>query len=350
MHRFHSLPLLVLASIPLGCDASEASRDDARAAVAPPAPTMAALEPWFVVERSLTLEESPEAVTIEPVVTLAAGEILVAEPKEAQVRRYDRDGALLELYGRRGGGPGELQHPFRARRLATGGIAVADLTQPRLTVYDEGVEARTLSVPVVPLNDFFELERRRFLLAGPVPETTSGFLLHIWNAQSDSIEWSGFRGPANIGQDVSEAIGFAVPTRLSDGSVAVLHSLSDVVTLYQHDLASAVTVTIPFSEFVPVTAPPGPDAGLADRQEWLDRLIQPFDLFELGVNGILVQFARSHGRQLEWGLIGMSREGDKWFELRSTPRLLAADDSLYFFVDPSSPTPNRWVAMRWRQP
>lgn len=109
----------------------------------------------FLVQSILTVDESPAAINVMPVVRPDPfGGYLVADISEAQIRRYGDDGDLRAFFGRRGDGPGEFQNPGIAVRIPSGQIAVLDRNM-RLTVLDSSatdvVSARNL--PLQHIND-----------------------------------------------------------------------------------------------------------------------------------------------------------------------------------------------------
>lgn len=120
--------------------------------------------------RTITLEENEEVLAVYPRITAdRAGELLVVDPPEAQVRLYDRDGSLVRVIGRRGEGPGEYRTPMSAARVTDGRIVVTDPTLSRISLFspDGAFESSVGSVPLAFILGAMDLGADRFLLLGP---------------------------------------------------------------------------------------------------------------------------------------------------------------------------------------
>ena len=119
---------VVVLVVAAGCGASDKSQ--------PPAGRVWALDEVVAWERRFDLEEQADALIVLPAVAIdPLGGFLVADQREAQVRRYSSDGRLLWFTGRRGGGPGEFYVPSAAARLPSGQIVAID-RNGRLTTFD----------------------------------------------------------------------------------------------------------------------------------------------------------------------------------------------------------------------
>ena len=105
----------------------------------------------LTVTRAFGLDENASVINVSPEAFRdPAGGFLVADSREAQIRRYSGDGKLMWHAGRRGGGPhGEFQAPTAVVRLPSGEVAVFDRSE-RLVVFDSvgGAVLRTFRTPL----------------------------------------------------------------------------------------------------------------------------------------------------------------------------------------------------------
>lgn len=93
--------------------------------------------------------DGPQALTtISDGVVHADGRIFVAQPQDNAVKVFDDSGRLVGSYGRRGGGPGEFEHPARMG-WADGALWVFDRGLGRMNFLDpDGRPRDSRRVPV----------------------------------------------------------------------------------------------------------------------------------------------------------------------------------------------------------
>lgn len=299
----------------------------------------------FEVVGQLVLEETEDAVTVEPFVTTDdSGRFLLAEPREGQVRIYSPDGSLLANLGRSGAGPGELRTPVSARVTPGGDILVADPGLGRLTYFPEDPEVppRMTVSPVPTVSDARDLGNGRLLIVGRSTDDEAWPLLHLWSRTDRQIERSFFPMPSPPEVRATAGSLAWVHTALSGDTILAVFALADTVYRFGMDGSPRGRVPIPLSQ--PVGIPRiDPTSGSRERQEALDALTRVFNVFVLGTGDLAIQTARTRGREVSWGLVIMSRDGEGLVELVDAPRLMAVDEDRFFFRDPESLLPNRWL-------
>ena len=301
---------------------------------------------------AVTLEENDDVINVAPIASVDLdGGLLVIDVKEAQGRRYSADGKLLRSFGNRGDGPGEFRYPSAVRRLPSGDILVADAMGGRLTVLDSAARevAFTQRVELLPLYDVVPLGGWKVLLIGQMPGAGDSPLLHIFDLQAGKVERSFFTYPVEERmRPVVKTMGWA-DASLRGETILAAFGTSD--TVFTFDRAGTVTgrVRIPFSDYRPLTYPPEKvNTDPRERTRWLETLVRITDVVPLDDGTLLVQTGGQRGAENVFGLLRMTRDGKRLFELRDSPRLMAARGDTLYFVDPSSETPNRWLLARIR--
>ena len=89
----------------------------------------------------------------------AAGNLYVLDAQAARVTVFGRDGAFLRMFGKRGRGPGELSAPSQLGVLDDGSVAVMDLSNGGIILFD----AEGSHVGLVPVDPRAGLIPRRLL-------------------------------------------------------------------------------------------------------------------------------------------------------------------------------------------
>ncbi|HVG45854.1 MAG TPA: hypothetical protein VM890_14030 [Longimicrobium sp.] len=345
--------IVVLAAVLGGLGAC--SRPDAGRAPEEDRPLvdLARFDATFDSLGTIVLEERGNALSVAPIVQPEpGGGFLVVDQKEAQGRIYDPRGRLLHTFGRAGEGPGEFTAPISARRTPSGKLLVADAMGERLTLLDSVGQrvVGTWSIPILPIYGALPLSESRVLVLGRNPEANARTrLLHVWDLAGKQAIQSFFPapGPDEI-QEVAASIAWAGALS-RDGSLAAIFSLSD--TVYEFDPAGRLArrVRIPFRAFGRFSLPS--DAARADpvaRMRWMEKVVRVFDIHPRPDGGYLVQYLHTRGNEREWGLVAMTRDGRRTFDLARTPRLLAVRGDTLYFVDPRGEVPNRWRIARIR--
>ncbi len=301
-----------------------------------------AFEEAFEVVRELTLEETDQAMVVIPMVyAVAGGNFLFAEPMEGKVNLYGPDGALMRSVGRSGSGPGEFAMPMGGDLLPDGGIAVADVGMPRLTFFpaEDGGDPEVVLSPLEAAAGIWGLGGGRYLLAGVVSMNEERpRLLHIWNRNSGELENSFL--PVGVPER-------ALPrARSSPAASAVVRgdtiwgiwALSD--TLYKFDPDGGLMERIP----IPLPRAMG---DVADRAQDPPKVFRPYPLSD---GSIAVSAVVGDVTDPEWDLVIMDRDGNALWGAANLPRLMAVADDRFYFEDPASELPNRWLVARWRRP
>lgn len=308
----------------------------------------------FEIRRRLVLEETGQAMTVLPIVSVGTpGEFLLAEPREGQVNVYDTAGDLLRVVGRRGEGPGEFLAPVSARKTLNEGIVVADVMLSRLTFLPPGGsgEPEVVASPLPLVLGVQDLGGSRYLLSGQLMSERQPRLLHIWDRETGEIE----RSFLSIGVPEESrpyaASYTSVAAILEGDTIWAVWALSD--TLYKFDRDGGVHERFPLSLPRPMGVLPGAEAGVITnpraRQTAAESLTQVNSVFLLGVEALVVQSMQARGFDAVWDLIIVDRQGARLWGAARMPRLYAVVGGLFYFDDPASPLPNHWVVTRWRR-
>lgn len=311
-----------------------------------------AFESAFEVLSRLVLEETDEALTVLPMVSVSAGEFLLAEPREAQVNVYDTVGRLLRVVGRRGDGPGEFRTPISARKTVDGGIVVADVMLSRLTFFPPGGsgEPEVVASPLQLVLGARDLGEGRYLLSGQVLSERPPRLLHIWDRETGEVERSFM--PIGVPEESRPyATSYtSVDAVLEGDTIWAVWALSD--TLYKFDRSGAAREKLPLALPRPMGALPGAEAGVITdpmaRQAVAERLTQVNGIFVLGDGTLAVQAMQARGFDAVWDLLIVDRHGAWVWSAARMPRLFAVVGDLLYFDDPASLLPNHWIVARWR--
>ncbi len=223
----------------------------------------------FEVVRTLTLEENEEVVTVSPKITTdGTGQLLVADPQEAQVRIYDGDGSLESILGRRGSGPGEFRMPLSARRATDGRVLVADAMLARVMLFAlEADSTSTVIPPVQLIMDAHDLGNDRFLFIGPGGGEGGArpSFLHVWNAQEGRVERSFL--PMGVPEQ-SRAVARSFPSAsaaLEADTIWAVWALSD--TLYKFSRQGDPLGKVPLALPRPMEQLPSPEDFAAEYTE-----------------------------------------------------------------------------------
>jgi hypothetical protein len=348
LRRFAALAAVLLT---VGaCTRGDANRDSDPGR---PLVNVAGFDATFDSVGEIVLEERGTALSVAPIVQPEPdGGFLVVDQKEAQGRIYDPRGRLLHTFGRAGSGPGEFTAPISARRTPSGRILVADAMGERLTLLDSIGQrvVGTWAIPILPIYGAVPLSESRVVVLGRTPEATGRTrLLHEWDLAGRHAVNSFFPapGPDEI-QDAAASIAWA-GVLARGGALAAIFSLSD--TVYEFDRAGRLArrVKIPFRAFGRFSLPPaaaGTDP--VARMHWMEKVVRVFDVHPRSDGGYYVQYLHTRGNEREWGLVAMTADGRRIFDLARTPRLLAVRGDTLYFIDPRAEVPNRWRIARVR--
>lgn len=319
-----------------------------------PAPQLvdtATFNATFEVIRELELEESDEAMTVQPMVNLGGdGTFLLAEPLEGQVNLYGHDGRLRRVVGGRGEGPGEFRFPLSARPALDGGIVVADLQLARLTFFPgSGGDPEVVPSPIATVQAAQDLGDGRYLLTGLLTPEGRPRLLHIWNRGTGNIDRS------FLPMGVPEAsLGYAMSFQgasatLEGDTIWAVWALSD--TLYKFNRQGDRLSRIPLPMARPMGSLPRAGEETTDPQAdvaAMDQFTQLFGVYVLDDGNLLIQSMQPRGMEAVWDILIIDREGQAVLRAPSMPQLWAVDQGVFYFDDPASVLPNRWLVARWR--
>ena len=307
----------------------------------------------FDVSHALVLQETEQAMTVLPMVSVGApGEFLVAEPREGQVNVYDTTGRLRGVLGRRGEGPGELHLPVSAGRTLDGEIVVVDAMLSRLTFFPPGAggEPEVVASPLPLVLGARDLGSGRYLLSGQAGSEQPPRLLHIWDRETGKVERSFLSIGVPEGSRPYAASYTSVDAVPEGDTIWAVWALSD--TLYKFDREGRVLDKSPLSLPRPMGALPGAEAGrISDPgalQSAAERLTQVNGVFLLNDGALAVQAMQVRGFDAVWDLLVVDRRGAPVWRAARMPRLFAVVGDLFYFDDPASLLPNHWVVARWR--
>lgn len=337
-----------LAASACGDDPPEAADGAAR-------PGLSRLDDVVRWEREFTLEENEETINVIVRAGLdPRGGFLIADEQEGFARRYDENGRLLAQFAGKGNGPAEFMNLLNVTRLPDGSLAAFDIFQ-KIAIFDSaGSEVvRTARTPLAALHSVVLLNDSIALLGGSVPGPSGvrDSRVHRWNVNGDSLEASFFAPalPSRAHVMAAGSAGWIGMDRRAD-TLAVVFALSDTVYLMTAGGAMVDRIAIPaegFRRLSPDIEMPGRGGGILAAREWFASFSLVSHVFWLG-DTLLVQYQDRNGPEPDWRLVGLTRTGQRIFEVMDSPQLLAVDHSsgLLYFESPDSDLPNVWRAAR----
>jgi hypothetical protein len=121
-------------------------------------------------------------------------------------------------------------------------------------------------------------------------------------------------------------------------------------TLVFFDLAGTelTRVPIPIDPFI---APLGPLPNVESRVEqdkWLNQFTHITDLYWIDDDRLIVQWDKVRNEGTDWGIVQLDTTGTRLWAVAPAPRLIAIRDDEFFFDDPTSDMPNRWIVAKRR--
>jgi hypothetical protein len=302
--------------------------------------------------RQIELEESDAVINVAPEVSYdPAGGFLIADRREGQLRRYAGDGSLLLHVGRRGGGPDEFGTLTVARRLPSGRLLAADYSGKIAIFTPEGDSLlSTARTEFTHIEDALVLDDSLIVFAAWGPGGSQGPRVHWWNLSSQKIERSFFQPMDHVANRDAAVVASWTRIAARADTLAVINATIDSVYFYTLDGTALRAQQIPSSFFRPASAVESPKKVITDprrRAEWLASFDMIGDVHWLADGRLLVGYMSvdpSEALKQVWHLLGMSSAGERLFEVREVPRLLAVDThsgELVFFT-PETLEPNRW--------
>ena len=294
------------------------------------------------------MEETAATLLVTPVAAVDSNGFLVAEWKEAQVRRYSLDGKLEWSVGRSGEGPGEYQHPSAIVRLPDGDILVAD-TRAKLVRYspDGKTIRKTIPLKIRYPGLMMVIDATHVLLTGGDEKDQ---VLHVMDLTTDSVVSSFFNGHDHVqNKGFANSANFASVAMRAD-TLAVVFSIADSIFYFNTAGKQLGVVPLPPKTFR-VIAPAIPPK-VNDDSNVRAAFLASFDMVSRILwlrDGTIVVTSFSadpnDAGSKVFRLIHMTRDG-KLLKATAIPKLLAHDprtDSLYFTA-PSIDEPTKWVA------
>lgn len=360
-YRLSGQVLGLVAALAAGaCDTSD-SAASSQSDISPSASDLAAPGPGLVdtaafneafeVIQTLELEETDEAMTVQPMVRLGGdGTFLLVEPLEGQVNLYGADGQLRRVVGGRGEGPGEFRFPLSAHPTPDGDIVVADLMLARLTFFPgSGGDPEVVPSPIMTVQGAQDLGDGRYLLTGTHALEGRPRLLHVWNRGTGEVERSFL--PMGVPEEsLGHAMSFqGASATLEADTIWAVWALSD--TLYKFNPDGDLLGRIPLPMSRPMGTLSSVGAGGADPGAdpgGFDQLTQLYGVYLLEDGNLLIQSMQPRANDAVWDILILDREGRLILSAGNMPQLLAVERDLFYFDDPASVLPNRWLVARWR--
>jgi hypothetical protein len=302
----------------------------------------------FMVVDSLTLEESDAVTTVFPYVTVdPQGGFLVADPREHQVRVYSRQGKLEQIYGAGTATVDSIDRPYLARRLPDGAIAVANLVGPLTVIpHDSGQASRFIPFPFRLMRGLEVLSDHEILLVGPDSARPTASL-HILDLRNERIVGSFLAPPPHLHADVRMMFS-SVRTARRGNRLAAVHMSSDTLVFFDLMGTELSRVPIPIDPFI---APLGPLPNVespAEQDKWLNQFTHITNLFWIDDDGLIVQWDKVRNEGTDWGIVQLDTTGTRLWAVAPAPRLIAIHNDEFFFQDPASDRPNRWIVAKRR--
>lgn len=301
--------------------------------------------------REIRLQESPAVINVTPVVRPdPRGGYLVADVREAQIRRYDEDGRLLWHVGRKGHGPEEFQMPQVALRLPDGNIFVAD-HDTKIAIFDStGTHlVKSFLVPLQRMEDGAVLNDSLVVCSGVGGDPLPHAFLHIVNLNRESVTASFFRPFARYPYPDLAVVFASVMMAFNGNEIAAAALPVDTVYFFSGEGESLRSVHVPAKHFrPPKPIRPGDFQNPRKRAEWLASFETVTGLYWIGRDTLVVPFRTIVNTTWHWHLLAMTASGDEIFEWLDGPELLGVngDSGLLIFQSPRSMTPNVWSIAR----
>ena len=301
---------------------------------------------------AITLEENAEVINVYPNVTVEDdGSFLIADAREARLRKYGPSGDLVYQVGRRGEGPGEFGLPLAVSRIPdTGHLQVLEISGSLLEFDSSGTQyIRTTGPTLTPAYEAEPLGENHTLFAGILAgDRDPRRLLHIWDTAEQTVLHSFFPTPGDsLTRLASRNLGVSDFDMQGD-TIVVVASFTDTLFVFGLEGQELDRVPLPIQGF-PRIRSFEVQGGPMELQEWLEKLLLLVDVHWLNDRSLLVQYQRPRGADNEWNLLRTDLRGNLIFDLKNTPRLLAVAGDLLYFVDPHALAPNQWFIAELRR-
>lgn len=312
----------------------------------------AELSDIFQIERSIRVEETGRSPIVLPVVTTdAAGQFLVADIRQHQIRRHDQNGKLLLVFGARGEGPGEFTRLAGAVGVGSRMIVAADGDGEIIYFSPSGTETARYRTALPAIHNLSVVNDTTVAITGRAVGNFDGALVHLWSLRQNRIVSSFFQMPAHK-ESLRSAYLFSssVDVAVRGDTAAVTMALSDTVYLFTLDGQMRAKLPLVAPHFRRVQSPPPEDIveSADSRRAWSRTFSRISRVFWAPNGSLYVQFFDLDNAVPTWSLVYIRRDGGSSLEVRNIPRLLtvSAYDSRLYFVHPESEADTLWAIGR----
>jgi len=239
--------------------------------------------------------------------------------------------------------------PERAVRLVDGSILAANIRGP-ITIIPPDPDRPSRFVPSAlrTIRNVVVLSDREVLLVGSDARPVSATLFPL-DLATGRIGNGLFPPPPHLDRGVATTFSSVITARWGS-RIGAVHMLSDTLVMLDLSGREEGRVPIPIDPF---NVPRGSLPALKtdrDQQAWAAQFTMITDLFWIDRNRIVVQWVKPapDGSEAERGILEMDSTGLRSWGIAPSPVLVAVRDSEWFFRDPRSSAPNRWLVARLR--
>lgn len=317
--------------------------DDQPPAEAPPPTSSATVD----ILQPLELADSPDAVVVTVRISQdPLGGFLVADPDEAQVRRYDSDGQLQWNFGTRGEGPGEFSYPYVVLRLPSSDLVVFENTGEINVFSDAGTSLRrTISHEESPfrrVHDAEMLSDGRIVVAGRSSDAVLlGPQIHVWNPVDNTIDATALEPvlPEEMQAAINVVSLSSVDVR--NDTIAAVFALSDSVYLFRPDGARLAVLPLRADAFRRLSTPVPVRGTRNEALDWIGSFSILTDVAWIpNETAILVQHQDRrqgpHSADIIWHLTRMPLGGGEVLQVHDGPRFMVRVADGLLFMQPGS--------------
>ncbi|MDH5759840.1 MAG: hypothetical protein OEZ65_09650 [Gemmatimonadota bacterium] len=306
-------------------------------------------EEVFSIYSEVSFEEDDSVINVAPIVKRGrSGGWLVSDPSEGQVREYDPDGSLRLAFGRKGEGPGEFSAVMAAVPSGDHDFVVLDAVRGIGRFSGSGQYLGAERKPEFSVLYDIAVVGDGFLLASGLPMIPESPMIVQLDLDADSVldRWFVMRD-MQVDWRLVASFGWVRMSVRSD-SVAAVFALSDTVYVKGVGADSHVVERVPIPFSLPWSFPGSEDLARSSRLEISNRIRRVHDVFWVSPDLLVVQSLEKSNGEDVWTVLGLSRDGTRRFEVRSSPRLLAVADSIFLFASRDVRSPNRWLVTTLR--
>ena len=288
----------------------------------------------FVFLDSLELEQSPD-LPIAGIGSLdisAEREILVADPREARVLLFSPSGALLEVFGRRGQGPGEFEYPTHARLDERGDIHVVDLQRQLISIFSRSGELkRDIRLPTGLHPTGLEVVAQgEYWVPGTMTSSDEGqnVLFKLDSLGSITAEHMPLASARPRGEpDHPDWMSFrAASVTLGRGGPFVSFSLLDSVWAIDEVSGGITSWAVRPEGYTPPTLPAQPIRGGPAVMAWAEASQRAAGIWG-NDSYLIVPFASGFYHQQQGSVASYRDPGGSWHTLLETPVILRSRGS-----------------------